>query len=203
MAKREIVSKVANAVLYSDGLIRIDNVRASYPHLDRPWSKEEGQEKKYSIVAMLNKKTHAAAKDLCVKRINELMKEGRIEKLASDKKFIRDGDNSDKTDYEGHWTVSASESRRPSVRGKNNEVLSPEEIVDTVYAGCYVSVLIRPWLQDNKYGKRVNAGLVAVRFMKDGEPFDNGRISDDDLDDMYSDLDDGDDDSFGSDDDDL
>lgn len=204
MAKREIVTKVTHGVLYNDGLIRIDMARASYPHLDRSWAKEEDQEKKFSIVGMLSKETHKAAKDLCVRRINELMKEGRIEKLGSDKKFIRDGDNSDKVEYEGHWTVSASESRRPSVRGKNNEILTPDDILDTIYAGCYVSILLRPWLQDNKFGKRVNAGLVAVRFMRDGEPIGEARISDDDLDDMYSDLDDDfDDDADGDDDDDL
>lgn len=202
MAKREIVQKVANAVLYSDGMIRIDNVRCSFPHLDKPWAKEEGDTPRFSIVAMLPKDTHSAAKDLCVKRINELMKENRVEKLGSDKKFIRNGDDSGRDEYEGHWTVSAAENRRPSVRGRDNEVLTPDEILDTVYGGCYVSVLIRPWFQDNKYGKRVNAGLVAVRFMRDGEPFSEAHISDEDLDDMYSDLD-GDEDFGGSDDDDL
>lgn len=203
MAKREIVARVTNGILYDDGLIRLDNVRASFPHLDKAWAKEEDQDKKFSVVGMLSKETHKAAKDLCVRRINELMKENRVEKLGSDKKFIRDGDNSDKVEYEGYWTVSASENRRPSVRGSSGEILTPDEILDTIYAGCYISMLIRPWYQDNKYGRRVNAGLVAVRFMRDGEPIGEARISDDDVDDLYSDLDDGDNRDDGDDDDDL
>jgi hypothetical protein len=205
MANREIISKVTNAVLYSDGLIRIDNVRASYPHLDKPWSGEEGQEAKFSIVSLLDKGTHKAAKDLIVKRINEILKENKTEKIASDKKFIRDGDQMAKPECENQWVVSARETRRPSVRGSDNEVLTPDEILDTIYAGCYISVLIRPWFQNHaKFGKRVNAGLVAVRFRRDGEPIGEGRITDDDIDDyMDDDYDDHGGSSSADDDDDL
>jgi len=205
MANREIISKVTNAVLYSDGLIRIDNVRASYPHLDKPWSGEEGQEAKFSVVSLLDKGTHKAAKDLIVKRINEILKENKTEKIASDKKFIRDGDQMAKPECENQWVVSARETRRPSVRGSDNEVLTPDEILDTIYAGCYISVLIRPWFQNHaKFGKRVNAGLVAVRFRRDGEPIGEGRITDDDIDDyMDDDYDDHGGSSSADDDDDL
>ena len=205
MANREIISKVTNAVLYSDGLIRIDNVRASYPHLDKAWAGEEGQEAKFSVVSLLDKGTHKAAKDLIVKRINEILKENKTEKIASDKKFIRDGDQMAKPECENQWVVSARETRRPSVRGSDNEVLTPDEILDTIYAGCYISVLIRPWFQNHaKFGKRVNAGLVAVRFRRDGEPIGEGRITDDDIDDyMDDDYDDHGGSSSADDDDDL
>jgi len=39
------------------------------------------------------------------------------------------------------------------------------------YAGCYVNMSIRLWAQDNQFGKRVNAQLRAVQFVKDGEAF--------------------------------
>lgn len=190
MSRREIVSRVTNAVLYSDGLIRLDNVRISYPHLDKAWSRNEDEVKKFSMVAMLDKKTHKAARQLVEKRIEELMRENKTERLSADKKFLRDGDLSDKLEYEGYWTVSANETRRPAVRGANNEVLDSDEILNTIYAGCYVSVLIRPWFQDNKFGKRVNSGLVAVKFMRDGEPLGEGAITDDDIDDIYDEFDD-------------
>ncbi len=31
--------------------------------------------------------------------------------------------------------------------------------------------MIRLWYQDNHYGKRINASLRNVQFVKDGEPF--------------------------------
>ena len=37
-AKRKIVKQVEGATLYDDGLIRLKNVRCSYPHLDRPYA---------------------------------------------------------------------------------------------------------------------------------------------------------------------
>jgi hypothetical protein len=200
MANREVVTKVANAVLYSDGLIRIDGVRASYPHLGRPWSQDEDEKKAFSVTSLLSKTTHKAAKDLCIKRIDQLLKENKIEKIAADRKFIRDGDLSEKTENEGMFTVSARESRRPAIRdGDNNLIVDPDEIEELLYGGCFISVLIRPWFQNHKkFGKRVNAGLVAVRFMRDGKAFGEGRIQDEDIDDMMGDVADDDDDGGSS-----
>ena len=198
MMVREVKTKVTNAVLYSDGCIRIDNVRASYPHLDKTYAKSEDgkpEDPKFSIVAMLEKATHVAAKDLCVKVIQELAAEKKT-KVGKDKWFIKDGDESDKAEYEGYWTVSARESNRPSVRNRKGNVMSEQEIRDIIYAGCRVNVLIRPWYQDNSYGKRVNAGLVAVQFVRDDEQIGEGRVNDDGV---FEPIE-GDDDGFGDDD---
>lgn len=197
MATREIVTKVTNAVLYSDGTIRIDNVRASYPHLDKPYQAPPDKngkqsEPKFSIVGMLDKKTHVAAKDLIVQVMNDIQKKEDT-KVAKDKKFIKDGDDGDKPEYEGYWTVSARESRRPSVRHRNGEPMSEKETQDIIYAGCRVNILIRPWYQDNDFGKRINAGLMAVQFARDDEQIGEGRIDDEGV---FESLDD--DDGMGS-----
>jgi hypothetical protein len=42
------------------------------------------------------------------------------------------------------------------------------------YAGCYVNAVIEVWAQDNSNGKRVNAELKAVQFVKDGDAFGSG-----------------------------
>jgi hypothetical protein len=39
------------------------------------------------------------------------------------------------------------------------------------YSGCYVNCIIELWAQNNAYGKRINANLLAVQFYKDGQPF--------------------------------
>ncbi len=44
------------------------------------------------------------------------------------------------------------------------------------YAGCYVNASIDIWAQDSQYGKRVNAGLRGVQFIRDGDKFPH-RIS--------------------------
>jgi len=58
-------------------------------------------------------------------------------------------------------------------------------------------VLVRPWFQDNKFGKRINAGLSAVQFLRDDTAFGEGRITEDQIDDTFSDESD---DSSGTDD---
>jgi hypothetical protein len=39
-------------------------------------------------------------------------------------------------------------------------------------------MLIRPWVQNNEHGKRLNAGLVGAMFVKDDKAFGQGRIDD-------------------------
>ena len=85
--------------------------------------------------------------------------------------FIRNGDEKQKEEYEDSWYVSASEKadRPPTVLNKDRSAIRTDNGV--VYAGCYVDVLIRPWVQNNSHGKKINANLLAVQFRRDGEAF--------------------------------
>lgn len=167
--------------LYEGGYIKILNARASYPHLDEPYSGDDGGKPKYSIVGLADKTTHEAVKDACIEVIGGLKKANQDAKVAKDKLFIKDGDGSDKDEHEGMWVISAREDKRPKVRDGNGDLLEVDEIADAIYPGCYVDIIIRPWFQDNAYGKRINANLLSVKFRADGEPFGEGRIDDDDL----------------------
>jgi hypothetical protein len=211
MAERTVVSKVSNAVLYSDGTIRIDGVRLSYPHLDKPYESEgdDGNKKsQYSADSMLPKETHKAAKDLVKKVIEQLMDENKV-KVPTANWFLKDGDklaeeDENKSTLAGHFLVKAAEKRRPTVRKRNGETMTEREIEDTIYGGVYANVLIRPWYFNGKarsgktYPKRILANLIAVQFVRDGEPFGEGRISDDGVFDAVE-GDDGFDDDSGDD----
>lgn len=202
---REIKKKVKNAVAYTDGTIRIDNVRFSYPHLKKAYAGDGDGEAKFGLVGLLPKATHVEAKNLIKARIEELLKENKVAALPSDKKFLRDGDPTGKEEYKGMFTVSAREVRRPPLRNRQNEVVDPEDADEVFQPGYWGSILIRPWFQSNKYGKRVNAGLSSVQFTKKDEVFAQNRISDEDLDDTFEKHgdDDYDDDDNGGDDDDI
>jgi len=208
MAQPQIVKQVKNAILYDNGTIRIDGVRLSYVHYDKPWKKEgDDGTPKYGSVALLGKDTHKEAKALLKEHYTDLLKDKGTKngkacplKLPPDKMFLRDGDTSGKDEYEGFWTLNASETKPPSIRNAKGRKLTPPEIVALFFSGCWGSVLIRPWYQNNKHGKRVNAGLVASKFEeangRDDTPFGEGRISEDDIDSTY-DYDDSDDDGDG------
>jgi len=193
--RRTIVKRVKNGALFSDGTIRLERVRASYPHTGTPYEGENDAGTKtssYGCVGLMPKATHREPKDLCKAAIDALLLEHRIDKIADDRKFIKDGDRMAKPECEGMWVVSARESKRPALRGPKNDPatgkpqrLTPEEADKMFYGGCYVTMLIRPWWQNNKYGKRINANLVAIQFIEDGEAFGEGRISDDQIDDSF------------------
>lgn len=218
---REIVEKVkvkgpkkqpGYAILYDDGTVFVEWVRFSHPHIHAPWKKAEDKgPKKYSVTAMLNKETHAGAIELLQRRIDELMAENKVKKLKSDKIFMRDGDDSEDDVHEGYMTVSAREVRRPPMRHKNGKPIPPgkdEDDIDVAedlfVGGHWGAVLLRPWFQNNDYGKRVNCGLSSVQFLMKDETFGSGRLSEDDLDDMHRSHGDDDDDdgSYDEDDDD-
>jgi hypothetical protein len=193
MAERTVVNRVDNAVEYSDGTILIKDVRASYPHVlvaKKGKDPKTGAptDPKFSITALLPKKTHMAAKNLIKGRIDAILKEHKVEALPAERYFLRNGNLAGKPDYMNHFTVSAGEreDRPPSVRDKNKVKLTRADAAK-VFGGCWVNVLIRPWWQANAFGKRVNAGLVAVQFVRADDAFGEGRISEDEIDETFED----------------
>ncbi len=53
------------------------------------------------------------------------------------------------------------------------------------YAGCYVNAVVDIWAQDNNFGKRINASLSGVQFLRDGDAFAGGGVAaPDDFDDI-------------------
>ena len=217
---REVVKKVkvkgpkgqpGFAIRYADGTIFIEWVRLSHPHIHAPWKKDGDKgKKKYSVTAMLGKKTHAAAIELVQESIDEILKTNKVKKLKAEKLFMRDGDESEAEEYEGFMTISAREERRPPMRDRAGKPIEPGEDEDgynqaeeLFVGGHWGAVLIRPWWQDSKdWGKRVNAGLSSIQFLMRDETFGSSRLSEEELDDVHRSHDDDDDDDGSYDDDD-
>lgn len=96
-------------------------------------------------------------------------------KDSEDMEDLKDG-------YKGMVYVSAASAKRPRVLdGDGQDTREGDE--DSPYAGCFVNMIVRFWVQDNKYGKRINASLEGVKFMKDGDAFGAAPVDDDDFDD--------------------
>lgn len=203
-------------ILYSDGTIFVEYVRFSYPHLAKPKAfqsdddDDDGKSKNnasYSVTGMLGKKSHADAIELIDGRIAEILKQNKIKKLKSDKIFLRDGDDAEQEEYEGFMTISAREINRPPLRNVDGSKLDPMKdkllIQKLFVGGHWGALLIRPWFQNNKWGKRLNAGLASAQFLLTDETFGEGRLSEEAMDDTFrshgkaetsSDYDDDDDD---------
>jgi hypothetical protein len=192
MSALTIKERGKNFIIYNEGVIRIDNVRFSYPHVDKPWKKESDKgTPKYGIVGLMPKETHEDAKKAIAKIMKQLATDAKIT-VASDKKFLRDGDansgmedeDADKSEntYAGMYFVSARETNRPTLRDQYGKKLDPvddaEKILELFYGGAWGHILIRPWVQNNEHGKRINAGFVGAMFSKDDKAFGQGRIDD-------------------------
>lgn len=163
------MSNTPNLVFREDGTILVKNCRLSYEHVFEAWAKKPEEKKKFSGKFLMPKSTHDAdAKALGV-HAQKMAMENLKAKVGSDKLFIRNGDDSGKPEQEGHWVISASETKPPKVIRRDKTPVRAED--DLIYSGCYVNVLIRPWPQNNEHGKRINAGLMAVQHVKEGERF--------------------------------
>lgn len=184
------------AKLYSDGTILIQDVRASYPHLDAAWAKNDKDTKAYSVTGILPVATHQPAIDLLQEFGEQMLKErNRGKPIKDDAWFVRDGKPTRKPEYEGAWIVASRETEKPLVlHPDRSEMESPAEIKREIKAGFYIDMLIQPWFQDNEHGQRLNASLRAVRLRREGPLIAEGGISKDAA---ISSFDDDDEGGFG------
>ena len=172
--------------------IKLNNVRLSFASVFKK-AVFQGTETKYEGTFLLDKEGHAKDIERVNAAINEMI-ESELDgiKLKADKICLKDGDLEDYDGYENCMSLKASNNARPTVIDKDKSPLVEDD--GKVYSGCYVNVVIELWPQSNNWGKRINANLLGLQFVADGEAFGSGAktASDDDFD--FIDDDDDDDD---------
>lgn len=165
-----------NAKTTDPAIVKLPAVRLSFPHLFNPHAMEEGQEKKFSATFLLDEKEHGKLLDHIDALIDRLALD-EFKKKVSFKRCLRDGN--EKMELEGYgdgkFFIPASRKTRPAVVDHELNPITEED--GKIYAGCYVNATIRLWVQNNNWGKRVNAELRAIQFLKDGESFGAGKVN--------------------------
>ena len=164
--------------------ILLQNARISFPNVFAPKINvnDSGVSSARFGAALIIPKNHPqipdiqkALKDVAIDKWGEVKGAELYKSLsAGDKICLHNGDG--KTQYqgfEGNLFVSANSPTKPMVVDSDKRTpLSPQD--GRPYAGCYVNASIEIWAQDNKNGKRLNAKLLAVMFVKHAEPFAGG-----------------------------
>lgn len=90
--------------------------------------------------------------------------------LAEGKVCLKDGDLKPEYDgYDGMMFIQATSKTLPLVINRDRSQLTAADGIP--YGGCYVNASIDVWPQDNGFGKRINAQLKGVQFVKDGDAF--------------------------------
>jgi hypothetical protein len=167
--------------------IVIKNVRLSFPNLFKAASFQgaggEQTDPKYSATFIMDKDENAADIKRIQDGIDSLVKEyfkGNSKALKG--VCLREG--AEKTDEDGTpkdgfgeqiMFITASNKNRPQVVDRIKTIPLTEED-NKMYPGCYVNAVITLWAQNNKFGKRINANLLAVQYVKDGIPFGEARV---------------------------
>lgn len=183
--------------------VKLKMVRLAFPKLWKAEAVGNGDGKYYSAAFPIepgsenHKALEAAIEAACKEKFGAKWQTAlakiREEKRCSYQHKASSNSDGDVYDgFEGMYTLNASRPEkkgRPSIfdskidpdTGKVRVIESESE--GRPYGGCYVNATVDIWVQDNSFGRRVNAQLLGVQFAKDGDAFTGGaKASPDDFD---------------------
>lgn len=162
----------------NEKVIKLNDVRLSFPVLFEAKAFEEGGKKEFSA-SFLIPKDHPAVKvirEAMLKIAADKWSEKGADTVAKlfrdDRMCLHDGDRKDYDGYAGNLFIRANNDVRPLVIDGQKNPISEKD--GKIYSGCYVNATVSLWAQDNKWGKRINANLRGVQFLRDGEAFSGG-----------------------------
>jgi hypothetical protein len=171
--------------------VHLKGVRASYLHVFKKHAFEDN-EPKYSgtfIVDPRSKDGKAAinAMNDAIDDVIDVTFNGKNPKNVYCEPLDGNDDDDGRDEYADMMLVKASNTNRPKILDRNKEPLHEED--GKPYSGCYVNVILDVW-GSPKY-KSVQATLMGVQFVKDGEAMAGGQVSDDEFEDIGDDDDEG------------
>lgn len=161
-------------------VLSFPKVFAAERHPDFP-----DQPPKFSAAFLLNPNDPGHARKIKeIKAISKKIAEQMWpDKIPSSLEFCwGDGDDLDKVyaGYEGMFYLRAKNGARPHVLNRDATRLNEED--DKMYPGAVVHAKVTLWVQNNAGGKRINANLLGVQFVRDGERLGGGNpVSADDF----------------------
>ena len=158
----------------NENVVKLDDVRLTFPALFVAKPNQNGKLKYqgsfifppiHPAVAIIKAAMAKVAKEKWGDKAEEVYKGLK----ASDRLVLHDGDaKSQFGGYAGNIYVNASSETRPLVIDGNKAPLTATD--GKPYSGCYVNARVQIWAQDNpQFGKRINASLMGVQFLRDGE----------------------------------
>ena len=168
--------------------VKLNGVRIGYPYLWTPKKFDDAsatEKPAYSCRIYLDKNRDAAQIKKVKDAIAEVKKNSSLAKvqIPDDKICLREvpADKIDENGFIAKTDMVAADTlmlvlRRNAEHGKPAVVnKNPKQVVeekdDLIYGGCLVNISFGIWPQNNKFGKRINAGLEAVQYFGEGDRF--------------------------------
>lgn len=160
----------------------IANARSSFLVLDKPRAFQEGQSPRFQATALLDPSNAEHA--VIIKDIKDkaaaLCAQAGLEPGELDGRCFGMADKHPKKSkyegYKGMFYVALSNEARPGVANRAGRPVA-EGDPQWPYSGCYSNFRATLWLQNNRFGKKINGNLIAVQFVKDGEAFGRGPVN--------------------------
>lgn len=157
------------------------NVRISFPNIFTAKANEQGKEQFSAAFLFPTDHPEIAALDQIIDQVGKA-KWGdkwptvKKELKAGDRLLTHNGDSkASLAGYEGNLFLNAYNTVRPTVVDRDRSPLTAQD--GKPYSGSYNNVILDVWAQENSYGKRINAQLQGIQFVKDGEAFSGGGTS--------------------------
>ena len=165
--------------------------RLSFPALANPEKPPQEGKPRYAVHLLIPKdgEDHKLVMEVCREvfldkwgKLDDVKRKATWNEITNNpmRFFVRDGDTKAYDGYAGNVELSAYNTlpaQRPTCIDQRRNALSPDQIEQTFYSGCYVNCILNIWAQDNKAGKGIRASTGGVQFAKDGERFSGAAIA--------------------------
>jgi hypothetical protein len=176
--------------LLENDVIRLNNVRLSFPSLKAPKASTSGGALKYRAAFLMAPDSEAAAElqQLIQKVANDEWGTNAtvaLQIIAADKKLRCYGQGDTKIStktgkpyegYAGQFFVEGLSDIPVGMFDENQQPVDNMTMGVKFQGGDYVDGLIRLWAQDNQHGKAIRAELVGVKFNEEGPHFGAERL---------------------------
>lgn len=196
-----------------DGTIVLKKVLLSYPNLWEDKLKErtdaktgEKIPKRFSATGIMPIASHKKEIVVLKNYLRDLCKEHFGMEVDPSNLCLRDGKYQQGDEYKSSWYLAAGNTleRPPQTvdRNPSKEVTFKDH---KLYPGAVVNIMVKLWVQNNDYGKKINANLLIVQYVDEGTEFGEGSgpAASEAMDDISSEFPDENEDIGGDDDDDL
>ena len=184
MSKKSVTSEV----------IKLPEVRLAFLRLWTPKAFKPGQDPRFEATGLLDP-SNAKHKEVIKFLLKEaarigkeffgttprevLQKAGELGLRPFDPKTPADGvkfdcfyDGNTKSydGFPGHWVVATHNKVRPLVANRRGQPVTEGE-EQAPYSGCFGTLKLTLWTQGNEFGKRINANLRSVQYVRPGQAF--------------------------------
>jgi hypothetical protein len=170
------------------GKMHITNVRLSYffgfePYVGKPTAENPNPKPKYTA-HLLMAPDHPDLKRIAatIERVGQAKQwkggltwtQVKTQLKAQDKLCLRKGDVSKPgmPEYAGLYFLACNNDKRFTIIDGDRTPLRAED--GRPYSGCYANAIVDIYAQDNEWGRRINATITGVQFVRHGDSFGGG-----------------------------